>query len=95
MYYVCLDDIMFRDEPAYSMNTEISKDIFDFLGLHGDWWILSGAVTVCLYHQHQQIALWYLLHYKHPETHNGIQMESVKTCTPIKTQKTSHVMLIL
>lgn len=28
----------------------IGKDIFDFLGLHGDGWVLSGAVTVRLYH---------------------------------------------
>lgn len=62
---MCWGDIMFRDEPAY---TKISKDISDFLGVHGDRWMLSGAVTVCLYHQHQQVAVWYLLHYKHPET---------------------------
>lgn len=48
-------------------NTEC-KDIFDFLGLQGDWWVLSGTVTVGLNHQHQEVAVWYLLHHKHPTT---------------------------
>lgn len=53
------------------MKSKISEDIFDFLGLHGDRWVLSAAVTVGLNHQHQQVALWDLMNHEHPETHKG------------------------
>lgn len=46
-----------------------SKDISDFSGLQGERPVLSGAVAVGLNHKHQKVALWYLLHHKHPETH--------------------------
>lgn len=53
-----------------SRQAKLSKDIFDLLGLHCDRRELFGAVAVCLYHQHQQVAVRNLLHHKHPEKPN-------------------------
>lgn len=76
-----------RDDPAYSISAIISKDIFDFLRLHGDGWVLSGAVTVRLNHQHQQVALWYLLHHKHPDTQH-MHWKSLKMYIQTNAQRT-------
>lgn len=59
-----------------------SKDIFDLLGLHGDGWELFGAVAVSLHHQHQQVAVWNLLHHKHPETPNTYSSLATKNGNP-------------
>lgn len=60
------------------------KDILDLHGLQGDGGELFGAVTVSLNHQHQKVAFWYLLHYKHPGKKNANYDTSSQTNT---TQK--------
>lgn len=84
IYFPC-SRFLTMNQHAQWIPKYLNKDIFDFLWFHGERSVLSGAVTVRLNHQHQKVAVWYLLHHKHPEA-----VKHGEVSVKMSTQKQKH-----